>query len=114
MEERLTPTGELAGPGLDAWTPRALAEALGIEEELAERLADQTVGDGKAVRISQGDLTFYVPGTLSERLLDLGVVPVEGERLAERKAEATDGEKGRLLREVALRERARRMKDGDR
>lgn len=73
---------------LDAWTPRAFREALAMPEIAddltAERLLDELVGDGLLVRISQDARTVFVPGDLVPVLEDLGIAPVEGERLAER------------------------------
>lgn len=90
---------------LDAWTPRAFREALGMPEIAddltAERLLDELVGDGLLVRISQDSRTLYIPGDLVPVLEDLGIAPVEGERIAERRAE---------VRQLAARERVRRLK----
>lgn len=90
---------------LDAWTPRAFREALALPEIAddltAERLLDELVGDGLLVRISQDSRTLYIPGDLVPVLEGLGIAPVEGERLAERRAE---------VRQLAARERVRRLK----
>lgn len=90
--------------GLDAWSPRAMAEAIGLDPLGVEQLLDQTVGEGLAVRVSQGRSSWYIPGDLREVLSDLGVTPVEGDRLAERT---------RYAREVAARARARALTERD-
>lgn len=90
---------------LDAWTPRAFREALALPEIAddltAERLLDELVGDGLLVRISQDSRTVYVAGNLAEVLEGLDVAPVEGERLAGRRAD---------VRQIVARERVRRLK----
>ncbi len=73
---------------LDAWTPRTLGEALGIDPGQVERALDEDVAAGNAVRVSQGLYTFYVPGSLVATLDALNARPVEGERLNKRRARA--------------------------
>lgn len=73
---------------LDAWTVRALSDAIGINAETVERAMDQDVAAGNSVRLTQGTFTFYVPGQLGDALDALGARPVEGERLEKRRAKA--------------------------
>lgn len=82
---------------LDAWTARAFAEALDMSEATAAKALEQTVADGLAVRISWRDVVVYVPGDLVTTLTRAEVLPVSG------------SEKRDLVRQLAARERARRL-----
>lgn len=73
---------------LDAWLPETLAAAIGVDTEIAERVLDEAVTDGEWTRVTCGSTTFYVGGAISATLTRLDAMPVEGDRLDERRARA--------------------------
>lgn len=48
----------------DAWTAHDLAERTGMTDEAAEMTLDTAVVDGTISRITCGDATAYLPGTV--------------------------------------------------
>lgn len=70
---------------VDAWTATQLAAAadspsLGVLD--AEQILDTCVFDGTAVRITSGDMSFYVAGSLAEVLDSIGASPVTADEVA--------------------------------
>lgn len=91
---------------LDAWTPRALAECLRVDQTLAEETLDAMVASGDFVKLEQGEFTLYVGAGLADLLVGIGAVPVEGDRLAARRRRVQATPNGRKLRELGARLRA--------
>ena len=61
-----------------AWTARAVADALGVALEVAQRALEDATNAGECVRLSRGGTSYFVGGTLlSEALAALDVLPAD-------------------------------------
>jgi len=60
-----------------AWTARAVADALGVALEVAQRALEDATNAGECVRMSRGATSYYVGASLSDALAGLDVLPAD-------------------------------------